>query len=172
MNNSNGKVKASYDKRLNYTATGILIIWILIIIFGFFSSINPVLLYNVPFIWAYNIPFIWAPFCNIFLGIVLIIGFVPSRSISISLVNLLKNRRWIEPSKFIKSILIQLVTASIASILTIFFYQANDFTEFFSMFSSFVFILFFVFLGFCIYYYGFDVPERQNLRNPNLKLRY
>jgi len=166
MNNSNGKVKASYEKKLNSTATGILIIWILIIIFGFFSSINPVLLYNVPFIWAYIIPFIWAPFCNIFLGIVLIIGFVPSRSISISLVNLLKNRRWIEPSKFIKSILIQLVIASIASTLTIIFYKGINFTEFFSMFSLFAFLFSILFLAFCLYYYRYDLPEQQDFRNP------
>jgi len=162
----------TYDKRLNSTATGILIIWILIIIFGFFSSINPVLLYNVPFIWAYNIPFIWAPFCNIFLGIVLIIGFVPSRSISISLVNLLKNRRWIEPSKFIKSILIQLVTASIASILTIIFYNGINFTEFFSMFSLFAFLFSILFLAFCLYYYRYDLPERQDFRNPSKRGHY
>ena len=126
MNNSNDKVKSSYDKSLNFIATGILLTWILIIIFGIFSLINAVLLSNMPFIWA--------SFGNPFLYIVLIIGFFPSKSISISLINLFKKKRWIEPSKFIKGVLIQLVTASIASILTIIFYQAINFAEFFSLF--------------------------------------
>ena len=160
MNNSNDKVKTSYDKRLSFTATGLLLIWVLIIIFGFFSSINPVLLYNIPFIWSYNIPFMWAHFGNIFLGIVLIIGFFPSRGISISLVDLFKNRRWIEPSRFIKSILIQLVTASIASILTIMFYKGINFMEFFSMFSLFAFLFSLLFFAFCLYYCRYDLPER------------
>jgi len=162
MNNSNGKVKASYDKRLSFTATGILLIWILIIIFGIFSLINAVLLFKVPFF------FIWAlSFGNPFLYIVFIIGFFPSRSISFSLIDLFKNRRWNKPSKFIKGIFIQLGTAAIASILTIIFYNGNNITEFFSMFSSFVFIFSIVFLGFCLYYYRYDVPERQNFRNPS-----
>ncbi len=164
MNNSNGNTKAPYDKRLNFTATGVLLIWVLIIIFGFFSSINPVLLYNIPFMWA--------PFGNIFLGIVLIIGFFPSRGISISLVNLFKNRRWIKPSKFTKSILIQLVTASIASILTVIFYMGNNFAEFFSLFSSFVFLFSIQFFLFCFYYYRFDLPERQTFRDPTERGKY
>jgi len=164
MNNSNGKVKASYDKRLNFTATGILSIWILIIIFGSFSLINAVLLSNVPFIWA--------SFGNPFLYIVLIIGFFPSKSISISLINLFKKKRWIEPSKFIKGVLIQLATASIASFLTIIFYKANNFTEFFSLFFSFAFLFSIVFLVFCLYYYRYDLPERESFRNSNLKGAY
>ena len=159
MNNSNSKVKASYEKRLNFTATVVLLIWILIIIFGIFSLINSVLLSNMPVILALSSG-------NPFFYLVFIIGFFPSREISISLTDLFKNRRWIKPLKFIKGILIQLVTASIASGLTIIFYGGINFTEFFLMFSSFVFILFFVFLGFCIYYYGFDDPARQYFRDP------
>lgn len=158
MNNSNGKVKSSYDKSLNYTATVVLLIWILIIIFGIFSLINAGLLFNVPFFFIWVLSF----GSNYFLYIVLIIGFFPSRSVSISLINLFKNRRWIEPLKFIKGILIQLVTVSIASILTIIFYKGNNFTEFFSLFFSFTFIFSIIFLGFCLFYYCYDLPERQN----------
>ena len=165
MNNSNGKVKASYDKRLNFTATGVLLIWILTIIFGIISIINAVLLFNMPFFWALS-------YDNPLFYIVLIIGFFPSRSVSFSLINLFKNRRWIEPSKFIKGIFIQLVTASIASILTIIIYKANNFTEFFSLFNSFAFLFSIVYLVFCLKYYRYDPPKQQNFRNPNLKGAY
>jgi hypothetical protein len=167
MNNSNGKVKASYDKRLSFTATGILLIWILIIIFGIFSLINAFLLFNMPVIWAWTLSFV-----NPFVYIVFIIGFFPSRSISISLIDLFKNRRWIEPSRFIKGIFIQLVTAAIASILTIIIYNVNNFTDFFSLFLSFAFLFPIQFLLFCLYYYRYDLPERQNYNNPNLLRRY
>jgi hypothetical protein len=163
MNNSIDKVKASYNKRLSFTATVILLIWILMIIIGIYSLINAVLLFKMPVIWA------WAlSFSNPYFYIVFIIGFFPSRSITISLLDLLMNRRWIEPSKFIKGIFIQIVTASIASILTIIFYTVNTFTDFFSLFFSFAFLFSIQFLLFCLYYYRYDVPERQNIRRPNL----
>ncbi|MHA1458980.1 MAG: hypothetical protein ACTSQR_04870, partial [Promethearchaeota archaeon] len=66
-------------------------------------------------------------------------GFFRARNVSISLINRFKQKRWIEPSKFIKGILIQLITATTASISTVIFYKANNFTEFFSLFFSFAF---------------------------------
>jgi len=170
MSNLNSKVKASYDKKLSFTATSLLIIWISTIIFGIFSLINAVLLFKMPVIWVW-VASLFNPL-NPFLFIVFIIGFFPSRSISISLIDLFKNRRWIEPSKFIKGIFTQLVTASIASILTIIFYDVNDFTDFFSLFFSFAFLFSIQFLLFCLYYYRYDLPERQNFNNPNLLRRY
>ena len=161
MSNSNGIVKASFEKRINFTATGLLIIWIIIIVFGIFSLLSAVLLLNLPFIWD-------LPFENPFLYVVCIIGLYPSKRVSISLVNLIKNRRWIEPLKFIKSIFILLTFASLASILTIIFYKANNFTEFFSIFNSFTFLFSFAFLGFSLYYYRYDLPKDQSFRNPNL----
>jgi len=158
MNNSNSKVKVFYDKRLSFTATGILLIWIIITIFGIFSLINIALFFNPSFIFPIS-------FGNPFLYIVFIIGFFPSRSITISLIDLSKNKRWIEPSKFIKGILIQIVTTSIASILTIIFFRANNFTEFFSLFFSYTFIFSIVFLVCCLYYYRYDLPEQQKFRN-------
>lgn len=165
MNNSNGEVKESYDKRLSFTATGILLIWILINIFGIFSLVNIALLLYPGYILPLS-------FGNPFLYIIYIIGFFPSRSISISLIDLFKNRRWIEPSRFIKGILIQLVTASIASILTVIFYMGNNFAEFFSLFSSFVFLFSIQFFLFCFYYYRFDLPERQTFRDPSQRGHY
>lgn len=165
MNNSNGKVKASYNKGLNYTATGLLLIWILTIIFGIFSFINAVLLFNWPFIesLSYDNTFLY----TVCITVVYIIVFFASRNVSISLINLFKNKRWNEPLKFIKGIIIQLVAASITSILSIIFNQAINFTEFFSLFFSFAFFFSIVFLGFCLYYYRYDLPERQNFRNPS-----
>jgi len=160
MNNSDSKVKASYDKRLSFTATGLLLIWILIIIIGIYSLINAVLLFKMPVLWAWVLSF-----SNPFLYIVFFIGFFPSRNVSISLIDLLENRRWIKPSKFIKGIFVQIVTASIASILTIIFYTVNTFTDFFSLFFSFAFLFSIQFLLFCIYYYRYDLPEQQNFRN-------
>lgn len=167
MNNSNGLIKTSYEKRLNITATVVLLIWIILIIFGIFSLINAGLHFNiVPFILSLSNdnPFLY----TVSIIFVYIIVFFASRSVSISLINLFKNKRWIKPSKFIKSILIQLVAASIASILTIIFYKAINFTEFFLLFNSFTFLFSIAFLGFCLYYYRYDLPKDQNFRNPNL----
>jgi hypothetical protein len=160
MNNSNGKVNASYNKRLDYTATSVLLIWILIITFGIFFIINAVLLSKWPFILALSVgtPIFY---------ILSIIGFFPSRNISFSLINLFKNRQWIEPSKFVKSIFIQLVIAAIASIVAVIFSVGNIFTEFFSMFFSFTFLFSTVYLGFCLEYFRYDLPERENYRNPS-----
>lgn len=178
MNNSNVKVQvqASYDRRLNFTATGILLIWVLVIILGIYSLINASLLFKAtliePFI-GFVTPNWFFSSANFFLYViciafVYIIGFFTSRSISISLINLFKNRRWIEPSKFIKGIFIQLVNASIASILTIIFFKAINFTEFFSLFFSFAFLFSLVFLAFCLYYYCYDLPKRQHFRTSTL----
>ena len=169
MNNSNGKVKASYDKRLSFIATGILLIWILTIIFGIFSLIDIILHFDVPFILRLSG---CNPILSTFITVVYIIVFFASRSVSISLINLFNNRRWIEPSKFIKGILMQLVTAPITSFLTIIFYEAINFTEFFSLSFSFAFIFSIIFLVCCFYYYRNDLPERQNFNNPNLLRRY
>jgi len=167
MNNSNRIVETSQNKRLNFTATGLLLTWILILIFGILSLINAVLLFKMPVIWAWALSFV-----NPFLYIVFIIGFFPSRSISISLMYLFKNRQWREPSKFIKSIFIQLVIASIASILTIIIYNVNTFTDFLSLFLSFSFLFSIQFLGFCLYYYRYDIPERQTFRDPSQRGHY
>ena len=163
MNNSNGNVKTPYDKRLNYTATGVLLIWILIVVFGIFSLINAVLLFKMPVLWVWVLS-LFNPL-NPFLIVVFIIGFFPSRSVSISLIKLFKNKRWIEPSKFIKGILIELVAASIASILTIIFYAVNNLTDFFSLFFSFTFLFSIQFLLFSLYYYRNNFPEPQIYRN-------
>ena len=165
MNNSNGKEKTSYDKSLNFTATGVLLIWILTIVFGIFSLINAVLLFKVPFILplSYDHPYLYTV-CTV---VLFIIVFFASRSASYSIINLFKNRGWKEPSKFIKGILIQLVTAVVASILTIIFYKAINFTEFFLYFFSFAFLFSIMFLGCCLYYNRYDIPERQGFRKPH-----
>jgi hypothetical protein len=177
MNNSNVKVQvqASYDKRLNFTATGVLLIWVLIIILGIFSLINASLLLKEtliePFIglvlfgWVFSSSDLYLYLYLCCIAVVYIIGFFTSRSISISLMNLFKDRRWIEPSRFIKGVLLQLVTASIASILTVVFFKAINFTEFFSLFFSFEFLFSLVFLAFCLYYYRGNFPEPQIYRN-------
>ena len=152
-------------------ATGILLIWILTIIFGIFSLINAVLLFKMPVIWVWVILTI-SPSYNPIFYIVFITGFYPSRNISISLINLFKNRRWIEPSKFVKSIFIQLVTAAIASIVAVIFSIGNIFTEFFSLFFSFTFLFSIQFLLFCLYYNRYDLPEWRNYRNPRERLHY
>jgi len=181
MNNSNVQVQASYDKRLNFTATGVLLIWVLVIILGIFSLINAGLLFITPLIepliWVVTPYFFTSSSGTLFLyviciAVVYIIGFFTSRGISISLINLFKNRRWIEPSKFIKGIFIQLVTSSIASILTIIFFKAINFTEFFSLFFSFAFLFSLGFLAFCLYYYRYDGPGREDLRDSRFRERY
>ncbi len=167
MNSSNGKVEASYDKRLSFTATGILLIWIFTIIIGIYSLINAVLLFKMPVIWVWVLSF-----SNPFIYIVFFIGFFPSRSITISLIDLFTNRRWIEPSKFIKGIFIQIVAASIASILTIIVYTVNTFADFFSLFLSFAFLFSIQFVLFCLYYYRYDLPEKQDFIPLSQRTRY
>jgi len=167
MNNSNGKDKAFYDKRLNFVATGVLLLWILTIIFGIFSFIYIGLLFNMSFIVPAVNPLLYTVCITVVYSILIIIVFFASRSVSYSIINLFKNRRWKEPSKFIKGILIQFLTASIASILTIIFYKGNSFTEFFILFFSFVFQFSIMFLGCCLYYYRYDIPERRDFRKPH-----
>ena len=165
MKNSNKIVKASYIKGLNITATGILLIWVIIFSLGIFSLINTFLFLSELFIWTLS-------YENPFLYIVFIIGIFPSRRVSISILDLIKNKRWIEPSKFILSILILSAAAIIASILTIFFCSAHNYTEFFSIFTSFVFIFSIQFFAFCIYYFRYDLPERQTFRDPSQRGHY
>lgn len=167
MNNSNGTDKASYDKRLNFVATGVLLIWILTIIFGILSFMNTGLLFNMPFIAPAVNPFLYTVCITVVYSILFFIVFFASRSVSYSIINQFKNRRQKEPSKFIKGILIQFLTASIASILTIIFYKGNNFTEFFLLFFSFVFQFSIMFLGCCLYYYRYDIPERRDFRKPH-----
>jgi hypothetical protein len=161
MKNSNEIAKTRYVKGLSITATSSLLIWIIIFSFGIFSLINAFLFFNMIFIWSLS-------YENPFLYIVFIIGIIPSRRVSISILDLIKNKRWIEPSKFIKSIIILLAAATIATILTIIIYKANNYTEFFSIFTSFTFLFSIQFFAFCLHYYRYDLPKDQPLRNPNL----
>ncbi|MBY9016262.1 MAG: hypothetical protein KGD68_11260 [Candidatus Lokiarchaeota archaeon] len=164
MKNSIGKVDVSYDKMLNFTATSLLLIWIFIIIFGIFSSLSVELLLNMLFTWftlTYGTPFLF---------IASIIGFFPSRSVSISLIDLFKNKQWIKPSKFIKSTLLQLLIASMASFLVIIFYEAYSFTEFFLLFNSFALLFPLEFLVLCVYYYrSYSFPRDQYFRITRVK---
>lgn len=159
MSNSKDAVNTSYEKRLNFTATGIFILWIITFSIGIFSLIDRFLLFNYWFI-AYTNPLFY---------IVFIIGCLTSKTVSFSIINLIKNRQWIKPSNFIKSILIQLVTVTIASILTIIFYEANNFSGFFSLFTSFTVLFSTGYIIFCLYYYRYDLPKDQDIRNQNLK---
>lgn len=169
MNKSNGIVKASYEKRLNFTATCVLVIWIIFIIFGIYSLINEVQLSKMPEFWPYSS---WSNSFGIIIVLayyfVFIIGFFPSKSISISLIELIKNKRWIEPLKLIKGIVIQSVITAITAILTIIVYDVNTITDFFSLFFSFTFLFSIEFLILVLYYYyRYDLPERQTFRNPS-----
>ncbi len=161
MKNSNELGKAYYKKELNITASGILLLWIVIFGFGIFSIINTLLLVNSFFIWSLS-------YVNPLLYIVFIIGIIPSRRISISILDLIRNKRWTEPSKFIKSTLILLAAATIATILTIFFYDAYNYAEFFSIFTSFAFLFSITFFAFYLRYFRFDLLKDQPYRNPNL----
>ena len=93
MNNSNGTDKASYDKRLNFVATGVLLIWILTIIFGILSFMNTGLLFNMPFIAPAVNPFLYTVCITVVYSILFFIVFFASRSVSYSIINQFKNRR-------------------------------------------------------------------------------
>lgn len=162
MKNSNELSKASYKRELSITASGILLLWIVIFSIGIFSIINTFLLFNELFVWSLS-------YDNPFLYIVFIIGIFPSRRISISILDLISNKKWIEPSKFIKSILILSAAATIATILTIFFHNAYNYAEFFSIFTSFVFLFSIQFFAFCLYYYRYDLPKDQHLRKQYIR---
>lgn len=161
MSNPNDMVKSSYERSLNITASMVLVIWVGIIVLGIISLINTVLHLDSPFFWSIS-------YENPFLYIIFILGIFPSRKISNSIMNLISNKHWIEPLKFIKSMVILLIFASIASILTIIIYKANNFAEFFSLFSSFSLLFSFTFLSFCLYYYRYELPKDQMLRSPNI----
>jgi len=161
MSNSTEIIKISYMKRLNFTATGVLILWLTIIIFGIFYIINAFLFTDIDFFWTVSLS-------NPLLCIVFIMGFVKGKSVSFSIINLIKKRKWKNQSNFIKDILIQLATITIATILTINFYEEFDFTGFFTLFSSFAVYFSFAYFVYCLWYYRYDLPKDQPLRNPNL----
>jgi hypothetical protein len=161
MKNSNELVKASYKKELNITALGILLLWIVIFVFGIFSIINTFLLISTVFVWSLS-------YVNPLLYIVFIIGIIPSRRVSISILDLIRNKQWTEPSKFIKSTLILLAAATIATILTIFFYNTYNYSEFFSIFTSFAFLFSITFFAFYLRYFRFDLLKDQPYRNPTI----
>jgi hypothetical protein len=153
MSEQNDKFKESNGKSLYLTATILLVIWILIISLGIFTVINSFLTLNSPFVWAIS-------YENPFLYFSAILMFFSSRNIAISISELIKRKQWVKPSRFIRSLLIQLGIASIASILTIIFFRALNFSEFFSLFISFSFLFSIVFFSFCLYYFRYDIPYR------------
>ena len=158
MSDSNDNVILSPEKSINLVATSLLLIWIVIIFLGFIFIIGSFLFNNSFIVIFYENP--------IFI-IAFIIMFFSSRAISHSIIDLLKNKRWKESSKFVRGIFVQLGTATIVAIITIFIYGANYFTnsifmDFFFLFTILAFDFSIIFFSFSLYYYRFDVPPREN----------
>jgi hypothetical protein len=155
-------------KNLNLAASAVLLLWIGFIITGVFAVGASFYLWKTSIIlFFYENPII--------AGSILIM-ILSSRYIYISVADLRKNRKWTNPSKFIKNILMQVTTAIIASILAIVFKSPNYFTDnlfldFFMLFTIFTLVISIGFIAYWIYYFSIDIygSERYKWENYDRK---
>lgn len=144
------------SKGVSLAASLSLLIWVLVVLAGLINIIYAFMQFEPNFLISllYESPFV---------GIACLLMFFSSRSISISLINLVKNKHWKEPLKFIKNIFLQAFAAILTSVLTVIIFRANNYSDFFLIFSSISFFFTVVYLGFCIYYYRYDIPKTNDL---------
>jgi len=164
--------KAIFHKKLNLAASAVLLLWIGSISIGIITLVSSFAFMKFPL----NILSLLF-FQNPFIIIAFLVMFLSSRGIVNSLIDLRKNRKWTNPTKFIKNIVFQGVTAIVSSILTIIIFGANWFTnnlflDFFLLFNVFILIISLGFIIFSFYYlyidiYGSDRYKWDKIRRPN-----
>ena len=147
----------NFHESLNLGASAVLLLWIGFIISGIFTLVSSFVFMKFP-LNLLSLLF----FQNPFIIIVLLVMFFSSRGIAISLIELSKNRKWINPTKFIKNILYQVVTAIVGSILAIIIFGAKIFTgnlflDFFLLFTVFILVISIGFIVFSFYYLYIDI---------------
>ena len=159
--------KVIFHKKLNLAASAALLLWIGLISIGIITLVSSFAFMKFPL----NILF-QLFFQNPFVIVVIIVMFFSSRGIATSLIELSKSRKWTNPTKFIKNILIQVATAIVGSVITIIFFDAKNFTgnlflDFFLLFNVFILVIFFGSIIFNIYYlyvYGSERYKGENYR--------
>jgi len=158
--------KINLNKKVNSVASVFLWFWLGSIIAGGFSIGLSFYLWKTSIIlFLYENPVI--------AGSILVM-ILSSRYIYISVADLRKNRKWTNPSKFIKNILMQVTTAIIASILAIVFKSPNYFTDnlfldFFMLFTIFTLVISIGFIGYWIYYFSIDIYGSDRYKWNNIK---
>ena len=151
--------KVIFHKNLNLGASAVLLLWIGFISIGIITLVSSFVFMKFP-LNLLSLLF----FQNPFMIIVLLVMFFSSRGIAISLIELSKNRKWTNPTKFIKNILYQVVTAIVGSILAIIIFGANIFTgnlflDFFLLFNEFILVISIGFIALCLYYFYIDIES-------------
>ena len=146
--------KVIIHKKVNSAASAVMWLWIGFIIIGIFSIGASFYLWKTSIILFF--------YDNPIVGISILIMILSSRYIYISVADLRKNKKWTNPSKFIKNIVMQVTTAIITSILTIVFYSPtyfadNLFLDFFMLFTIFTLVISTGFIAFWIYYFSIDI---------------
>lgn len=165
--------KVMFHKKLNLAASAVLLVWIGFISIGIITLVSSFAFMKFPLNLLSSLFF-----QNPFILIVLLVMFFSSRGIANSLIELRKDRKWTNPTKFIKNIVFQVVTAIVSSILTIIIFGANFFTDnlfldFFLLFNVFILIISLGFIGFSFYYlyidiYGSDRYKWDKIRRPGV----
>ena len=147
-------------EKVNSVATAALLFWLGFIIIGIFTLVSSfsfmVIMLNILSIMFFeNTSFliVTIPF--------LILMIYSNRYIVFSIIDLKKNRRWTNPTKFIKHILIQVAAAIVASITAMIIYGANYFTDnlfldLFLLFNMFILVISSGSIVFYIYYLYLD----------------
>ena len=160
--------KVIFHKKLNLAASAVLLLWIGFIVIGIITLI-------LSFVYFIGIPLTILTllfFQNPFIIPVLLVMFFSSRGIFFSIIDLRKNKKWTNPTKFIKNIVFQVLTAIVCSLLTIIFFSGNAFTnnlflDFFLLFNVFILVISIGFIAFSFYYlyiniYGSDRYKWEN----------
>ena len=146
--------KVIIHKKINSAASAVLLLWIGFIITGIFSIGASFYLWKTSIIlFLYENPIIAGSIPIMILS---------SRYVYISVAELRKNKKWTNPSKFIKNKLMQVTTAIISSILALLFLSPNNFTDnlfldFFMLFTIFTFVISIDFIAYWISYFSIDI---------------
>ena len=146
--------KIIINKKVNSGALAVLWLWIGFIITGVFAAGASL------YLWKTSI--ILFIYYNPIIGVSILVMILSSRYIYISIADLRKNKKWTNPSKFIKNILMQVTTAIIASILAMVFnsptyFTGNLFLDFFMLFTIFILVISIGFIAYWIYYFSIDI---------------
>ena len=160
MITTNESEEVIIPKKVNSAATAALLLWLGFIIIGIFTLIFSfsfiVIILNILSLMFFE------NLSSLIVAIPLLILMIYSnRFIVISIMDLKKNRRWTNPTKFIKHLLIQVATAIVASITTMIIYGANYFTDnlfldLFLLFNMFILVISVGSIFFYIYFLYID----------------
>jgi len=160
MITTNESEEVIIPKKVNSAATAALLLWLGFVIIGIFTLVFS-FSYMIIILTVLSLMF-FENLSPLFIVIPLLILMIYSnRFIVISIMDLKKNRKWTNPTKFIKHILLQVATAIVVSITTMIIYGANYFNgnlflDLFLLFNMFILVISVGSIFFYIYYLYLD----------------